>query len=64
MIATGNAWTSDQALSAADRPSSVLIIGGGPVGCELAQLFARFGAQTSLMQFSPQLVGLMYWESK
>lgn len=51
-----NAWTSDEALSTQDRPSSVLIIGGGPVGCELAQLFARFGAETTLVQFSPQLV--------
>lgn len=55
-LETINTWTSDEALSAEDRPSSVLIVGGGPVGCELAQLFARFGAVTTLVQFSPQLV--------
>ena len=52
-----DSWTSDEALSAPDRPTSVLIIGGGPVGCELAQVFARFGTKTTLVQFSPQLEG-------
>ncbi len=49
-------WTSDQALSANTRPKSVLIVGGGPVGCELAQIFARFGAETTIVQFTEQLV--------
>lgn len=50
-----NAWTSEDALSAGVRPESVLIVGGGPVGCELAQIFARFGTDTTLVQFSSQL---------
>jgi pyruvate/2-oxoglutarate dehydrogenase complex dihydrolipoamide dehydrogenase (E3) component len=50
-------WTSDEALSITRRPTSVLVMGGGPVGCELAQVFARFGTQTTLVEAGPQLAG-------
>lgn len=50
-------WTSDEALSTSYRPSSLLVMGGGPVGCELAQIFARFGTTTTLVEAGPQLAG-------
>ena len=34
-------------------PSSLLVIGGGPVGCELAQAFARFGIRTVIVHSAP-----------
>lgn len=52
-----NYWTSDQALSSDYVPESIAIIGGGPVACELAQMFARFGSETIVIEFSLQLAG-------
>ncbi|MGI8914433.1 MAG: dihydrolipoyl dehydrogenase family protein [Chloroflexota bacterium] len=49
-------WTSAEALSSRDLPASLLILGGGPVGCELAQLFARFGVSVVLLQMASHLI--------
>ena len=37
-------------------PRRLLVIGGGPIGCEMAQAFARFGSQVTLVNRGPQIL--------
>ena len=48
--------TSDTALSLQRLPKSLILLGGGPIACEFAQFFARFGVKVTLLQRSAQLL--------
>jgi len=42
--------TSDTVFDLTDRPRSLAILGGGPIGCELAQAFSRLGVPVTLVE--------------
>lgn len=48
--------TNEDAFDLTQLPASLAIIGGGPVGCELAQAFARLGSQVALFQRGARLL--------
>ena len=39
-----------------ERPESMIVLGGGPIGCELAQTFRRFGVKMTILQRGDQLL--------
>ncbi len=47
---------SEQALSLEALPASMIIIGGGSIGLEFAQLFARFGVQVMVLESGPHVM--------
>jgi pyruvate/2-oxoglutarate dehydrogenase complex dihydrolipoamide dehydrogenase (E3) component len=48
-------WTNERGTLTRELPKSMLILGGGPTGCELAQVYARFGVPLTVVQSGPRL---------
>ena len=48
-LAETQPWTNREATLARELPRSLLVLGGGPTGCELAQVFARFGVPVTIV---------------
>src|SRR5450755_117139 len=52
-LAEAGYLTNENVFDLTELPPSLLVIGGGPLGCELAQAFGRFGARTTIVQDLP-----------
>jgi pyruvate/2-oxoglutarate dehydrogenase complex dihydrolipoamide dehydrogenase (E3) component len=50
-------WTNRQAIATKEVPGSLLVIGGGSIGLELGQAMSRFGAQVTVVELGPRLLG-------
>ncbi len=48
--------TSDTVWNLRQLPRRLLVLGGGPIGCELAQCFARLGAQVTQVEMLPRIM--------
>ena len=49
-------WTNREIVQAERVPESLIVLGGGAIGAELAQVFARFGAAVTVVEALPRLV--------
>jgi pyruvate/2-oxoglutarate dehydrogenase complex dihydrolipoamide dehydrogenase (E3) component len=49
-------WTNREATLARELPRSLLVLGGGPTGCELAQAYNRFGVKVTIVQSGDRLM--------
>jgi pyruvate/2-oxoglutarate dehydrogenase complex dihydrolipoamide dehydrogenase (E3) component len=49
-------WTNREAVKLTELPSSIIVIGGGAIGCELAQVMALFGVRVTVVEVAERLV--------
>ena len=49
-------WTNHEAIENEQVPGSLIVLGGGAIGCELAQVFARFGSQVQVAEAASRLL--------
>ncbi len=50
-------WTNKEVTQASQVPDRFLVLGGGPVGCEMAQAYARLGSEVTIIEMSDRLLG-------
>jgi pyruvate/2-oxoglutarate dehydrogenase complex dihydrolipoamide dehydrogenase (E3) component len=51
-------WTNREAIEATEVPASLIVLGGGAIGVELAQVYARFGAQVTVVEQMDRLLAV------
>jgi pyruvate/2-oxoglutarate dehydrogenase complex dihydrolipoamide dehydrogenase (E3) component len=59
----GRCWTNREAIEAETLPSSLVVLGGGAIGVELGQMFARFGTDVSIVEGADRLLAVEEPES-
>ncbi|HEX5688349.1 MAG TPA: FAD-dependent oxidoreductase, partial [Roseiflexaceae bacterium] len=55
-LAEAGFLTNEQAFDLTNLPRRLTVVGGGPIGCELAQAFARLGSQVTIVQRASRLL--------
>jgi pyruvate/2-oxoglutarate dehydrogenase complex dihydrolipoamide dehydrogenase (E3) component len=50
-------WTNREVVKVRELPDSLTVIGGGPIGAELAQAFARFGTRVTVLEVADRILG-------
>jgi pyruvate/2-oxoglutarate dehydrogenase complex dihydrolipoamide dehydrogenase (E3) component/uncharacterized membrane protein YdjX (TVP38/TMEM64 family) len=55
-LAAAGYLTNETVFTLTDLPRRLVVIGGGPIGCELAQAFARFGAEVTVLEMEPRIL--------
>jgi pyruvate/2-oxoglutarate dehydrogenase complex dihydrolipoamide dehydrogenase (E3) component len=56
-------WTNRQAIETETLPDSLLLLGGGAIGLELAQVFARFGVRVTVVEAADRILSMEEPES-
>jgi pyruvate/2-oxoglutarate dehydrogenase complex dihydrolipoamide dehydrogenase (E3) component len=56
-------WTNREAIEAEELPASLVVLGGGAIGLELAQVFARFGVRVTIVESSDRVLAMEEPES-
>ena len=51
-------WTNRDVVQVTDLPRSLVVLGGGPIGCELAQAIARFGVDVTVIEAGDRLLAV------
>ncbi len=49
-------WTTHDVIEAEELPDSLIVLGGGPIGCELGQVLARFGVKVTIVEAADRLL--------
>jgi pyruvate/2-oxoglutarate dehydrogenase complex dihydrolipoamide dehydrogenase (E3) component len=55
-LAEAGYLTNETVFTLTELPRSLVVLGGGPIGCELAQAFARLGSKVTLVSSTPRLL--------
>jgi pyruvate/2-oxoglutarate dehydrogenase complex dihydrolipoamide dehydrogenase (E3) component len=62
-LAESSYWTNREALEATELPRTLTVMGGGAIGLELAQMFARFGVKVTVIEAFDRLLAIEEPES-
>lgn len=50
-------WTNETVFSQKELPRRLLVLGGGPIGVEMAQAFQRLGSEVTVIEFADRILG-------